>query len=111
MKDILTDATKLFPENNDHMEFKFMYCFVKLQDNKKWERTQIDLSNGHGTRGPANPAFPAPEGCPIGNKKAKSDKASAASVQASIEKCLADVTDMSKQNASIFADRLSSLMS
>ena len=39
VKDMLTDATMLFRENNDHKDFKFMHCFVKLQTYKKWEST------------------------------------------------------------------------
>ena len=60
------------------------------------------------------PGVPSVGGAPCWNKKAKRDKydkSSAASVQASIDKCLADVTNMSKQNASTFADSWSSLMS
>ena len=47
-----------------------MHCFVKLQNNKKWERTRIDLNNGQGARGPKDPAMPASEGRPVGQKKA-----------------------------------------
>ena len=34
-KTVLTDATTLYRENNDHKDFKFMHCLVKLQNNKK----------------------------------------------------------------------------
>ena len=70
---MLTDVTTLYRENNDHKDFKFMHCFMKLQNNKKWESTRIDLNGGHGAQGPNDPAFPASEGRPVGHKKAKSD--------------------------------------
>ena len=49
VRDMLTDGTTLFRENNDHKDFKFIHCFVKLQLNNKWERTRIDLNNSQGT--------------------------------------------------------------
>ena len=85
-----------------------------MKTTRLWEQTRDDLNGGHGACGPSDPSFPASERRHVGNKKAKSDKNGAASamfVEASIDKCLAKVTTMSKQNASTFTNSWSSLKS
>ncbi|XP_071676391.1 uncharacterized protein [Lolium perenne] len=71
-----------------------MHCYTKLKGNEKWRLTRLSLSKGKDTIDLDAPSATS-AGRPTGNKAAKAALADAAScekTQASITKCLADVS-------------------
>ena len=64
----------MYKAADEDKSFTMMHCFKKLQGCKKWDKVRADLNNGRGEDGPM-PASNASVGRPIGNKKAKAEKA------------------------------------
>nr|XP_051190051.1 uncharacterized protein LOC127303349 [Lolium perenne] len=96
------DAAKLFDRAMDlyaknsegHKSFVLMHCYGKLKMNEKWRLTRLSMSKGKDAIDLDAPLATS-TGRPTGNKAAKAalaDAASSEKTQASITKCLADVS-------------------
>ncbi|KAK1684066.1 hypothetical protein QYE76_044914 [Lolium multiflorum] len=88
-------AMEVYRRNSDgHKSFALMHCYSKLKVNEKWRLTCLSLSKGKDTIDLDAPLVTS-AWRPTGNKAAKAALADAAScekTQASITKCLADVS-------------------
>nr|XP_051203983.1 uncharacterized protein LOC127317464 [Lolium perenne] len=88
-------AMDLYAKNSEgHKSFVLMHCYGKLKMNEKWRLTRLSLSKGKDVIDPDAPLATS-TGRPTGNKAAKAalaDTASSEKTQASITKCLADVS-------------------
>jgi hypothetical protein len=85
----------LYAKNSEgHKSFVLMHCYGKLKMNEKWRLTRLSLSKGKDAIDLDAPLATS-TGRPTGNKAAKAalaDAASSEKTQASITKCLADVS-------------------
>jgi hypothetical protein len=85
----------LYSKNSEgHKSFVLMHCYGKLKMNEKWRLTRLSLSKGKDAIDLDAPLATS-TGRPTGNKAAKAalaDAASSEKTQASITKCLADVS-------------------
>jgi hypothetical protein len=86
---------EVYARNSDgHKPFALMHCYSKLKVNEKWRLTRLSLSKGKDAIDLDAPLATS-TGRPTGNKAAKAalaDAASSEKTQASITKCLADVS-------------------
>ncbi|KAK1633117.1 hypothetical protein QYE76_007432 [Lolium multiflorum] len=82
-------AMEVYRRNSEgNKSFALMHCYSKLKVNEKWRLTHLSVGR--------TPLMDAPlamsAGHPTGNKAALADAASSEKTQASITKCLADVS-------------------
>ncbi|KAK1693647.1 hypothetical protein QYE76_010344, partial [Lolium multiflorum] len=88
-------AMDMYRRNSDgHKSFTLTHCYSKLKLNHKWRLTRLSLSKGKDVIDLDAPLATS-AGRPIGNKAAKAalaDAASSEKTQASITKCLVEVS-------------------
>ncbi|KAE8789225.1 putative methionyl-tRNA synthetase [Hordeum vulgare] len=84
----------MYRADNEDQEFRFLRVFSRINSCKKWREVWLAVDKAKETYIPDAPALIVAEGHPYGTKKATGarDVALAAQrLQASIEKCIADV--------------------
>jgi len=83
-----------YRQDNEDVKFKFIHVFTRIEMCEKWRETLIALAKAKNTTyDPSQPAPPASERRPIGNKKAKAARDAAPGTErlhACFEKCMTE---------------------
>ena len=96
-----------YRNDNDGLEFKFIHVFSRIEMCDKWTDVRTDLGK-NGTYDPNAPPPAASEGRPIGNKKAKAERAKEPMVErlhTAVEKCIADAAATAAKKDELHAKR------
>ena len=103
----------MYKQKNDNTEFRYMHVFTKIEDHEKWKKTRLNLREA-GQPYDLDATADASAGHPIGNKKAKTERAVAAAADKfdeNIVKLLAACSSNAKERAEASAARWSTMSS